>query len=61
MVLGFASIIAAIIIWLFHGGHEATFETRTHAELFSIFLGLWAPTFFILSNRIDRYADEMEN
>jgi hypothetical protein len=32
-------------------------ETPAHAERFGIFVGLRAPTFFILSNRFDRYAE----
>lgn len=56
-VLGFLSIIASIAIWLFQGGPAVAFEPRIHGELFGIFVGLWAPTFFILSNRFDRYAD----
>lgn len=44
MFAGFASIIASILIWF-------AFKTddRAHAERFGIFVGLWAPTFFILS------------
>jgi hypothetical protein len=47
MIAGFASIIASIAIWF-------AFKTddRAHAERFGIFVGLWAPTFFILSNWI---------
>jgi len=56
-VLGFLSIIASIAIWFSQGGQAIAFEPRTHGELFGIFVGLWAPTFFILSNRFDRYAD----
>ena len=56
-LLGFASIIASIAIWFTEGGAEASLEARTHAELFGIFVGLWAPTFFILSNRLDRFAE----
>lgn len=52
---GFASIIASIAIWFLTGG--TTSETQAHAERFGIFVGLWAPTFLILSNRFDRYAD----
>ena len=48
-VLGFASIIASIAIWFLTGGTEV--ETQAHAERFGIFVGLWAPTFFILSDR----------
>ncbi len=45
-VLGFASI----------GGSIATWNLRrlsgdaAHAERFGIFIGLWAPTFFIMAN-----------
>ena len=53
-ILGFVSIIGSIAIWYMTGG--TTPESRAHAERFGIFVGLWAPTFFILSNRFDRYA-----
>ncbi len=55
---GLASVIASIAIWYLAGGKEATFEARTHGELFGIFVGLWAPTFLILSNRLARYGEE---
>ena len=55
-LLGFASIIGSIAIWFMTGG--TTPETQAHAERFGIFVGLWAPTFFILSNRFDRYAEK---
>ena len=55
-ILGFASIIGSIAIWFLTGGQAA--ETQAHAERFGIFVGLWAPTFFILSNRFDRYAEK---
>jgi hypothetical protein len=29
---------------------------QTHTERIGSFIGLWAPTFFILSNRFDRNA-----
>ena len=54
--LGFASIIGSIVIWYLAGGSNA--EGQAHAERFGIFVGLWAPTFFILSNRFDRYSDK---
>jgi hypothetical protein len=54
-VLGFASIIASIAIWYFTGGK--TPDLQAHGERFGIFVGLWAPTFMILSNRFDRYAE----
>jgi hypothetical protein len=56
-VLGFASIIGSIAIWFLTGG--TTQESMAHAERFGIFVGLWAPTFLILSNRFDRYADRI--
>ena len=56
-ILGFASIIGSIAIWFAAGG--ATIETQAHAERFGIFVGLWAPTFFILSNRFDRYSEKI--
>ena len=53
--LGFASIVGSIAIWFLTGG--STVESLAHAERFGIFVGLWAPTFLILSNRFDRYAE----
>ena len=53
---GFASIIGSIAVWYFMGGTEP--ETQAHGERFGIFVGLWAPTFFILSNRFDRYSEK---
>ncbi len=53
-VLGFASIIGSIAIWYMTGGTGP--EAQAHGERFGIFVGLWAPTFFILSNRFDRYV-----
>ncbi len=55
LILGFASILGSIAIWYLTGGTTA--ESVAHAERFGIFVGLWAPTFMILSNRFDRYAD----
>lgn len=53
-VLGFASIIASIAIWLSGG---LTAESTAHAERLGIFVGLWAPTFFALSGRLERYCE----
>ena len=55
LVLGFLSIAASIGIWYLAGGK--TPELQAHSERFGIFVGLWAPTFMILSNRFDRYAE----
>ncbi len=51
---GFASIVGSIAIWYLTGGR--TGEAQAHGERFGIFVGLWAPTFFILSNRFDGYV-----
>jgi len=48
---GFASIIASILVWQFAKTPDAG-----HGERFGIFVGLWAPTFFALSDRLDRYG-----
>jgi hypothetical protein len=53
---GFASIAASIAVWAVKKGDASD----AHAERFGIFIGLWAPTFFILSNRFERYADRAE-
>jgi hypothetical protein len=58
-ILGFASIIGSIIVWYTAGGQNPL--DAAHAERFGIFVGLWAPTFFILSNRLERYATKSEN
>ncbi len=49
--LGFASIAASIAVW-----RASKTPDPAHGERFGIFIGLWAPTFFILSDRLDRYA-----
>ena len=48
LVLGFVSIIGSIAIWFL-----AKSPDPAHGERFGIFVGLWAPTFFALSNRFD--------
>ncbi|MFZ4766090.1 MAG: hypothetical protein ACOYMN_14160 [Roseimicrobium sp.] len=53
---GMLSIILSIGIWWFLNSDIA--EEKAHAERFGIFVGLWAPTLLILSNRFDRYADK---
>jgi len=51
---GFASIATSIIAW----GLKKGTDDDAKAERLGIFIGLWAPTFFILSNRFERYADQ---
>lgn len=42
---GFGSVIASIVIWRLSNEPDVA-----HGERFGIFVGLWAPTFFSLSN-----------
>ncbi len=53
---GVFSILLSIFIWWYLGSENA--EEQAHAERFGIFVGLWAPTLLILSNRFDRFADK---
>lgn len=55
---GMLSILLSVWIWWFLNGEDP--EQRAHAERFGIFVGLWAPTLLILSNRFDRYADKAQ-
>ena len=50
-VLGLASIVASIAVWFLPRTTDAA-----HGERFGIFVGLWAPPFFILSERFERAA-----
>ena len=54
-ILGFASIVGSIAVWFIVSARHGEPE---YAERFGIFVGLWAPTFMILSDRLDRYADK---
>ncbi|HAV31398.1 MAG: hypothetical protein ACK6D0_14930 [Planctomyces sp.] len=51
-VAGFVSITASIAIWFLSKEPDVA-----HGERFGIFVGLWAPTFFALSGRLDRRAE----
>lgn len=53
---GVFSILLSIFIWWYLGSDDP--EEKAHAERFGIFVGLWAPTLLILSNRFDRFADK---
>ena len=55
-IAGMLSILGSIAVWWFLDRN--TPEAVAHAERFGIFIGLWAPTLLILSNRFDRYADK---
>ena len=54
VVLGSASIVGSVATWATARGH--TDAERAHAERFGIFIGLWAPTFFILADLFGRPA-----
>ncbi|MAY74867.1 MAG: hypothetical protein CMJ31_09185 [Phycisphaerae bacterium] len=49
LVLGCVSIAASIVIW-----NIAKDPDPAHGERFGIFVGLWAPTFFILAAQFRR-------
>lgn len=53
---GMLSILLSIGTWWFLKGDDP--DQAAHAERFGIFIGIWAPTLLILSNRFDRYADK---
>jgi hypothetical protein len=55
LVLGFVSILASILAWFTSKGPDTA-----KGERFGIFVGLWVPSFFILSNRLARKAEEIE-
>ena len=54
--LGMLSIVGSVFIWWFQNSEDP--EKKAHAERCGIFVGLWAPTLLILSNRFDRFADK---
>ena len=47
-ILGFASILGSIATWRTAKGSG----DAAHAERFGIFVGLWAPTFFVLADQL---------
>jgi hypothetical protein len=58
---GILSILLSIGVWWFFRGTGDDADQKAHAERFGIFVGLWAPTLLILSNRFDRYADKAQS
>ncbi len=56
LALGFLSILGSIITWF-----TARDGGTGHRERSAIFVGLWVPSFFILSNRLARKAEELED
>jgi hypothetical protein len=55
LILGFLSIAASIFTWF-----TVKDSGNGHRERSAIFVGLWVPSFFILSNRLARKAEELE-
>jgi hypothetical protein len=57
-VSGFLSIIASIAVWYLasNGMYPWPQSDQPHGERFGIFIGLWAPTFFILSQQFESYT-----
>ena len=55
LILGFISIAGSIFTWF-----TAKDGGAGHRERSAIFVGLWVPSFFILSNRLARKAEELE-
>jgi len=56
-ICGFLSILGSIAVWyLASVGNNPiwTIPDQAHGERFGIFVGLWAPTFFILSERFEK-------
>ena len=45
--LSLISMVGSIVIWNIKKSKTA--EERAHAERFGIFIGLWAPTFFLMA------------
>jgi len=56
LVLGFLSIILSIVTWF----TASRGSDKNQGERLGIFIGLWVPSFFILSNRLSRLADTFE-
>ncbi|MCY2938148.1 MAG: hypothetical protein NTV55_07305 [Planctomycetota bacterium] len=52
LVSGFVSIGASIAIWFLMKEPDAAYGER-----FGIFVGLWAPTFISLANRLSHFAE----
>jgi hypothetical protein len=55
LLLGFVSIAGSIFTWF-----TAKEGGNGHRERSAIFVGLWVPSFFVLSNRLARKAEELE-
>lgn len=57
-LLGFLSVLASIGMWFF-GKRDGSSDATAHGERYGIFVGLWAPTFLIISDRLKGYGDDL--
>lgn len=53
LAAGFLSIAVSLISWF-----SKRNQNRDHAERLAIFVGLWVPSFFALSHRLARAAED---
>ncbi len=53
--MGFLSIALSIATWFM-----ASKQNSAYGERFGIFIGLWVPSFFILSHRLSQKADDLK-
>ena len=57
MGLGFLSIVGALATWISTRAGGGSHEEQSEGQRMANFIGLWPPTFFILSNVLDRMAE----
>ena len=55
--LGFLSIVASLVTWFTAKASSPSHEELSEGQRFGLFIGLWPPTFFILSNLVHRVAE----
>jgi len=55
LIFGFISIVGSIALWF-----NKKPEDVAGGERLAIFIGLWVPSLFILSNRLSRRADDIQ-
>jgi hypothetical protein len=58
MGLGFLSIVGALAVWISTRANGGSHEEQSEGQRMANFIGLWPPTFFILSNVLDRMAEK---
>jgi hypothetical protein len=56
--LGFFSILASLFTWFRAKSTSPSHDELSEGQRFGLFIGLWPPTFFILSNLVGRLAEE---